>query len=49
MEPIDPWEIKGKNRLVTFNTLTILDTMNNLVKITYVDNKTCVRAINIYR
>ena len=34
-----PWEVKVRNRLVTFNTLIVTDTTTNLVKITRVDNK----------
>ena len=46
---IGPWEVKVMNRLVTFNALTVIDTMTNLVKITCVDNKTCAHATNKLR
>ena len=38
---VGPWEIKVKNRLISFNALTVIDTATNLVEITRVDNKSC--------
>ena len=46
MDLIGPWEVKVRNRLVTCNALTVIDTTTNLVKITHVDNKTCAHVTN---
>ena len=44
-----PWEVKVRNRLVTFNTSTVIDTTTNLVKTTRVDNKKCAHVTNKLR
>ena len=46
---IDPFEVKERNRLMTFNALTMIDATTNLVKITRVDNKTCAHVTNKLR
>ena len=38
---IGPWKVKIRNKVVTFNALTAIDTASNLVEIIRVDNKTC--------
>ena len=49
MDLIGPWEVKVRNRLLTFNALTVIDTTTNLVKITRVDTKTCANVTNKLR
>ena len=44
-----PWEVKAKKQLVTFNSPTLIDTTTTLVKITHVDDKTCVHVTDKLR
>ena len=49
MDLIGPWEVKVRNRLVTFDTLTVIDMTTNLVEGTRVDTKTCANVTNKLR
>ena len=46
---ICPWEAKVRNRLVTSNALTVIDTTTHLVEITRIDDKTRAHVTNTLR
>lgn len=46
---IRPWEIKIRNRSVTFSALTIIDTTTNLVEMVRIENKTRAYITNKFR